>query len=102
MERWAWTGEWRQDTEAAAVIGPTGVDLSKVDVGRMFANIGTAKRTLDVERGQFTHAMVNLWLGDSPSVNIYIGNAFNESGYLRTTPPATWSARTPTTPEGWA
>ena len=87
MERWSWTGEWRQDTEASRVSGPGGiVDLGTVDVRRMFANIDTARRTLDVERGKLTHVLVNRWFDDQAAVNIYIGNQFNESGYLKTTP----------------
>ena len=87
MERWSWTGEWRQDTEASRVIGPDGiVDLGTVDVRRLFANIATARKTLDVERGKLTHVLVNRWFDDQASVNIYIGNQFNESGYLKTTP----------------
>lgn len=87
VERWSWTGEWRQDTEASRVTGPGGiVDLGTVDVRRMFANIDTARRTLDVDRGKLTHVLVNRWFDDQPSVNIYIGNKFNESGYLKTTP----------------
>jgi hypothetical protein len=87
MERWSWTGEWRQDTEASRVTGPGGiVDLGTVDVRRMFANIDTARRTLDVDRGRLTHVLVNRWFDDQAAVNIYIGNQFNESGYLRTTP----------------
>jgi hypothetical protein len=87
MERWSWTGEWRQDTEASRVTGPDGiVDLGTVDVRRMFANIDTARRTLDVDRGKLTHVLVNRWFDDQAAVNIYIGNQFNESGYLRTTP----------------
>ena len=87
MERWSWTGEWRQDTEASRVTGPGGiVDLGTVDVRRMFANIDTARRTLDVDRGKLTHVLVNRWFDDQAAVNIYIGNQFGESGYLRTTP----------------
>lgn len=87
MERWSWTGEWRQDTEASRVTGPDGiVDLGTVDVRRMFANISLARTTLDVERGTLTHVLVNRWLDEAPSVNIYIGNRFDESGYLKTTP----------------
>jgi hypothetical protein len=88
MERWSWTGEWRQDTEASRVTGPGGiVDLGTVDVRRMFANIDTARRTLEVDRGKLTHVLVNRWFDDQAAVNIYIGNQFGESGYLRTTPP---------------
>lgn len=87
MERWSWTGEWRQDTTAAAVVGPNQrVDLGTVDVRRMFANIDLARRTLGVERGRLTHVLVNRWFDDRAAVNIYIGNQFNESGYLATTP----------------
>ena len=87
MERWSWTGEWRQDTQASRVVGPGGiVDLGTVDVRRMFANIDKARKTLDVERGKLTHVLVNRWFDDQASVNIYIGNTFNESGYLKTTP----------------
>ncbi len=86
FERWAWTGAWQQDTEASAVIGPgVIIDLGAVDVRRLFANIALARKTLDVQRGKLTHVLVNHWIGDVPSVNIYIGNSFNESGYLKTT-----------------
>lgn len=87
MERWSWTGEWRQDTEASRVTGPDGiVDLGTVDVRRLFANIDTARKTLDVQRGKLTHVLVHRWFGDQAAVNIYIGNQFNESGYLSTRP----------------
>ena len=87
MERWSWTGEWRQDTEASAVTGPGGtIDLGTVDVRRLFANIDKARKTLRVQRGQLTHVLVNRWFDDQPSVNIYIANQFNEGGYLKTTP----------------
>jgi hypothetical protein len=87
MERWSWTGEWRQDTEASRVTGPGGVvDLDTLDVRRLFANIDTARKTLGVQRGKLTHVLVNRWFDDQAAVNIYIGNQFNESGYLRTTP----------------
>ena len=87
MERWSWTGEWRQDSEASRVTGPDGiVDLGTVDVRRLFANIDTARKTLRVQRGKLTHVLVNRWFDDQASVNIYIGNQFSESGYLKTTP----------------
>ncbi len=75
MERWTWTGEWRQDTNASAVRGPyERVDLGAVDVGRLFDNIGVARRTLDVEQGRFTHAIL-IRFGDGPTeLNIYVGN----------------------------
>ena len=85
-ERWAWTGAWQQDTEASAVTGPDEIiDLGGLDVRRLFHNIALARKTLDVQRGRLTHVLVNHWIGDVPSVNIYIGNTFNESGYLKTT-----------------
>lgn len=86
FERWAWTGTWQQDTEASALTGPDEIiDLGAVDVRRLFDNIAAAKKTLNVQRGKLTHVLVNHWIGDVPSVNIYIGNTFNESGYLKTT-----------------
>ena len=84
-ERWTWTGSWTQDTQAAAVTGPTAtLDLDAVDVRRLFANIATARRTLDVQRGRLTHVLLNSWSG-TPTANIYIGNDFGETGYLKTT-----------------
>ena len=84
-ERWSYDGTWRQDSEAAAVTGPSGiVDLGAIGVNPLFANIATAKKVLRVQRGRLTHVGVRNWDG-SPTVNIYIGNRFNESGYLMTT-----------------
>jgi hypothetical protein len=87
FERWTWDGEWTRDTQAAAVTGLTEVvDLGSLRVRPLFANIATARRSLDVERGRLTHVVLHRWQGEDPSVNIYIGNTFGESGYLRTTP----------------
>jgi hypothetical protein len=86
FERWSWDGTWRQDTQASAVIGQHAlVDLGTVDVRRMFENIALARKTLDVPTGRLSHVLVNDW-GQGPSVNIYISNRFNETGYLRTAP----------------
>ncbi len=96
MERWTWTGEWRQDTEAAAVIGPNQrVDVGAIDVRRMFANIAAARRTLDVEKGRFTHALLIRWGEEPAELNIYVGNEFNESGYLSSTPAGAITRRHP-------
>jgi hypothetical protein len=87
FERWTWDGEWTQDTEAAAVTGISEVvDLATLDVRRLFANIATARKSLRVDRGRLTHVLFHRWQGEAPSVNIYIGNSFGESGYLRTRP----------------
>jgi hypothetical protein len=87
FERWTWDGEWTQDTEAAGVTGLSEVvDLGTLDVRRLFANITTAKKSLRVDRGKLTHVVFHRWQGEAPSVNVYIGNSFGESGYLRTTP----------------
>ena len=44
----------------SAVTGPDQrVDTGAIDVRRMFANIDVAKRTLDVERGRLTHAILH-------------------------------------------
>lgn len=51
----------------------------------MFASLG-GESSSDVDRGKLTHVLVNRWFDDQAAVNIYIGNQFGESGYLRTTP----------------
>ena len=86
-ERWSYDGTWRQDSDASAVTsGAEIVDLGAVNVPRLFANITTAKRTLNVQRGKLTHVVVHKWSFDEvPSVNIYVGNSFNEGGHLKTT-----------------
>lgn len=87
MERWTWDGAWRQDSTASAVIGGTQrVDAGAIDVRRMFANIATARRTLDVEGARFTHAVLTRRSTDPAALNIYVANDFNESGHLSTTP----------------
>jgi hypothetical protein len=86
MERWTWRGAWAQDSEATRVSHTSEiVDLGTLDVRRLFANIATAKRTLNVQRGELTHVLVHRWSGDVPNVNIYIANKFSESGFIRTT-----------------
>jgi len=85
FERWTWDGAWRQDTAASAVTGPSGIiEVGSIDVRRLFDNIATARRTLRVQGGRLTHVLVNDW-SDLPTVTIYIGNDFGESGHLRTT-----------------
>ena len=87
MERWTWDGAWRRDTEAGAVAGPLGlVDVGAIDVRRLFANVTTARRTLEVEDGRFSHALLIRWGGDPVELNIYVSNSFKETGYLSTTP----------------
>lgn len=86
-EGWTWDGEWTQDIDATAVVGTSGrVDLGDVDAPRLLANIDTARGALRVEQGRFTHAVLTRSAGDPVELNIYIGNEFNEFGYLSTTP----------------
>ena len=86
MERWTWDGAWRQDSEASRVPGPAGVvDLGALDVRRLFANIETARRTLDVQRGRLSHVLVDTWTDGVPTVDIHVSNSYGESGYLKTT-----------------
>lgn len=86
FERWSYDGGWRQDTEASAVRPPSPVvDLGALDVRRLFANIAAARKTLGVQRGQLSHVLVNTWTEGRPTVNIYVANSFEESGYLKTT-----------------
>lgn len=99
MERWTWDGTWRQDTTATAVTGPfQRVDAGSIDVRRLFANIDVATRSLDVEKARFTHAILMRWNDEPTELNIYVGNEFNESGYLSTTPAGEVRRRHPYTP----
>ncbi|NPD05579.1 DUF1707 domain-containing protein [Nocardioides sp. zg-1308] len=85
-ERWSFDGAWSRQSDASAVRdGSPVIDLGALDVRRLFANIDTAQKTLDVPRGELTHVLVNSWMEARPSVNIYVANRFDESGYLRTT-----------------
>jgi hypothetical protein len=86
MERWSWNGSWRQDAEASRVVRPgVIIDLAGLDVGRLFDNMAIADRILEVRRGELTHVLVNTWTESAPTVNIYVANSFDESGYLKTT-----------------
>jgi hypothetical protein len=86
-ERWSYAGTWRLDSTASAVTGNAAVvDTGSVDVRRLFANIDTARKVLRVQRGELTHVVVHRSGGDAPAVDIHIGNAFNETGHLSTTP----------------
>ena len=97
-ERWTYDGTWHQDSEASRVIGPSVIiDVGELDVRRLFANIAVAKKVLHVQRGELTHVLLNSWTEDTPTVNIYMGNSFNESGYLKTTMSGDESSASPTT-----
>jgi len=86
MERWSYDGAWTQDTEARRVVGAEGtIDLARLDVGRLFANIRRAERTLAVQGGRLTHVLVDTWTDGTPTVNIHVGNEYDETGYLKTT-----------------
>lgn len=87
VEGWAYDGTWRQDPATTAVSGSAAiVDLGAIDVRRLFANIATAEQELGVQRGELTHVVVRRRTGEAPMVTIYVGNTFNESGHLSTTP----------------
>jgi hypothetical protein len=87
FERWTWDGAWTRDADATAVTGGRGlVDLGAVDAGRLVDNVATARRALSVEDDRFTHALLTR-PGEGPAeLDIHIGNQFNESGHLSTTP----------------
>ena len=66
--------------------GAATVDLARLDVAKMFANIARAKRTLNVEDGTPSHVNIDYRPQFDPAanVNIYLSNSFGESGYLAT------------------
>lgn len=86
-ERWTWDGAWTQDAGAAAVPGTRQrVDIGDVDAGRLVDNVATARRALGVEKGRFTHALLTRTGQEPAELTIHVGNQFNESGHLSTTP----------------
>ncbi|NYE37509.1 hypothetical protein F4692_002642 [Nocardioides cavernae] len=86
-ESWSWDGAWEMTSgpRGASPFHTALVDLGSIGPDRLMANIRLAERSLGVERGVFTHAV--LW--DDPTagttLNIHVGNEFQENGYLRTT-----------------
>lgn len=85
-EQWTYDGTWRRDAAASAVVRPGGiVDLGAIGVGRLFANLATAERTLGVQRGRVTHVAVRHDVDGTPVVSIYVGNRFGENAHLLTT-----------------
>ena len=64
---------------------PRSCDLGALDVRRLFANIATAKKALRVQQGELTHVVVRRRSRRGGGVSIYVGNTFDESGYLATT-----------------
>lgn len=63
------------------------VDTARLDIAKLLANIGRARRTLGVEEYSLTYVTIDYRPGsdDVPNVNIYVSNEFHESGYLATT-----------------
>lgn len=63
------------------------VDTARLDLAKLLRNIATARRTLGVEEISLTYVSINYRpaTDDEPNVNIYVSNAFSESGYLATT-----------------
>ncbi len=87
VTRWSYDGTWRRDRATTAVPRSAEVvDLGALDVRRLFANIATAKKVLRVQQGELTHVVVRRRSGEAAVVSIYVGNTFNESGHLSTTP----------------
>ena len=60
---------------------------SRLAVPALVRNIARARARLNVEDPTQTYVIVRFIPGSErvPSVNIYVGNKFNESGYLATT-----------------
>ena len=86
QERWLYDGSWRQLAKASALLSSAQVvDLGALDVRQMFANITKAERNLNVENGRLTHVVVHRWNHEVATVNIYVANMFDETGYLSTT-----------------
>lgn len=66
--------------------GSDTVDLRRLDVPALVRNIARARRTLNVEDFSLTYVRIDYrpQFDDVPNVDVYVSNAFNESGYLAT------------------
>jgi hypothetical protein len=71
----------------AAFPGARPVATTRLAVPALVRNIARARATLNVENPNQTYVILRFVPGADrvPSVNIYVGNKFNESGYLATT-----------------
>ncbi len=67
--------------------GARSVATSRVAVPALVRNIDRARATLRVENPKQTYVVVRFVPGadKTPTLNIYVANEFNESGYLATT-----------------
>jgi len=66
--------------------GSSTVDLRRLDVPALFANLSRAKRVLHVSNANQAYVNIDYrpQFDPAPNVNIYLSNEFNESGYLAT------------------
>jgi len=66
--------------------GSAAVDLRRLDVPALFANLSRAKRVLHVSKAnqQYVNIDYRPQFDPAPNVNIYLSNEFSESGYLAT------------------
>lgn len=83
-ESWAFDGDFEQRGDARAVTsGARLLDMGDIGINAMFANLRTARRTLNVEEPQSYYVLVQTW-DEEPTVNLYVNNDYGESGYLMT------------------
>lgn len=88
LERWSYDdGEFQKfGAVTTNARGTKVVDLRRLGLKALVANIARAKRTLNVEKPETIYVIIeDSSLGDGPEAHIYVSNKFNESGYLATT-----------------
>ena len=66
--------------------GSAAVDLRRLDVAALMANLARARRVLHVENPDQAYVTIDYrpQFDPAPNVNIYVLNSFHESGYLAT------------------
>lgn len=66
--------------------GSAVVDLRRLDVAALMTNLARARRVLHVENPDQAYVTIDYrpQFDPAPNVNIYVSNAYNESGYLAT------------------
>ena len=87
FEVWLWDGGWRRDAAAQPVTGSAEtVDLSTVDVSRLFANAEVAQQDLGVPDARVQRVEVRPTSDGTGSVTIHVRNDSSDKAALVTTP----------------
>ena len=86
FEVWSWDGAWRRDAAAQPVTGIAAtVDLSTLEVTKLFDNAEVARRDLRVPDARVQRVEVRPTSDGAGSVTIHVRNGSSDKGLLETT-----------------